>query len=102
MKKIFLAMMALVIGLSFGLATFAQADEKKPTTAAEEKKKDEKDKKGGRGGQRRRGHDQNDPGTATPKVLSQPGKYMNAVRMSVNSSRQGKKLFPLPPTVPPL
>ena len=47
MKKIFLAMMALVIGLSFGLATFAQADQKKPTTAAEEKKdkKHEKDKK---------------------------------------------------------
>lgn len=45
MKKIFLAMLALVIGLSFGLATFAQADEKKPTTAAEEKdKKGEKDK----------------------------------------------------------
>ena len=48
MKKMFLAMMALVLGLSFGLATFAQADEKKPTTAAEEKKKDEKgaEKKG--------------------------------------------------------
>ncbi len=48
MKKMFLAMMALVIGLSFGLATFAQAGEKKPTTAAEEKKKDEKgaEKKG--------------------------------------------------------
>ena len=45
MKKIFLAMMALVIGLSFGLATFAQAgDQKKPTTAAEETK-DKKDKK---------------------------------------------------------
>ena len=44
MKKIFLAMMALVIGLSFGLATFAQADQKKPTTAAEEKK-DKKDEK---------------------------------------------------------
>lgn len=47
MKKIFLAMMALVIGLSFGLATFVQADEKKPTTATGEKKKDEKDKKSG-------------------------------------------------------
>ena len=53
MKKIFLAMMALVIGLSFGLATFAQAGaQKKPTTAAEETKdkkdkKDDKDKKGG-------------------------------------------------------
>lgn len=46
MKKMFLAMMALVIGLSFGLATFAQADQKKPATAAEEtKKKDDKDKK---------------------------------------------------------
>jgi len=56
MKTMFLAMMALVIGLSFGLATFAQADEKKPTataeekkatTTAEEKKKDETAKKGG-------------------------------------------------------
>jgi hypothetical protein len=52
MKKIFLAMMALVIGLSFGLATFAQAEQKKATTAAEETKdkkdkKDDKDKKGG-------------------------------------------------------
>lgn len=50
MKKMFLAMMAIVLGLSFGLATFAQADQKKPTTAAEEKdkkdKKDDKDKKG--------------------------------------------------------
>ena len=47
MKKMFMAMLALVIGLSFGLATFAQADEQKPTTATGEKKKDEKDKKGG-------------------------------------------------------
>ncbi len=47
MKKMFLAMMALVIGLSFGLATFAQADEKKPAPTAEEKKKDETAKKGG-------------------------------------------------------
>jgi len=49
MKKMFLAMMAIVIGLSFGLATFAQADQKKPTTAAEEKKdkKDKKDEKKG-------------------------------------------------------
>ncbi|MGH7205820.1 MAG: hypothetical protein ACREI2_06385 [Nitrospiraceae bacterium] len=39
MKKMFLAMMALVLGLSFGLATFAQAEQKKPTTAAEEKGK---------------------------------------------------------------
>ncbi len=46
MKKLFMAMLALVIGLSFGLATFVQADEKKPTTATGEKKKDEKDKKG--------------------------------------------------------
>ena len=45
MKKIFLAMMALVIGLSFGLATFAQADQKKPTTAAEEKKDEKKGEK---------------------------------------------------------
>ncbi|GEM_PF-1213281 len=47
MKKMFMAMLALVIGLSFGLATFAQADEQKPTTATGEKKKDEKDKKSG-------------------------------------------------------
>ena len=49
MKKMFLAMMAIVIGLSFGLATFVQADQKKPTTAAEEKKdkKDKKDEKKG-------------------------------------------------------
>lgn len=48
MKKMFLAMMALVLGLSFGLATFAQAaDGKKPTTTSEEKKKDDQGKKGG-------------------------------------------------------
>ena len=40
MYKTFVAVMALAIGLTFGLATFAQADEKKPAPTTE--KKDEK------------------------------------------------------------
>ena len=44
MKTLF-AIMALVMGLTFGATTFVQADEKKPAPTSEkkdEKKKDEK------------------------------------------------------------
>lgn len=44
--KALIAVMALVIGLTFGLSTFVQADEKKPAPTTTEKKDEKKtDKK---------------------------------------------------------
>lgn len=37
MSKALMAVMALAIGLTFGMATFAKADEKAPATATEKK-----------------------------------------------------------------
>ena len=47
MMKAMFAMLALVLGLTFGAATFVQADEKKDAPAAEKKaeKKEKKEKK---------------------------------------------------------
>jgi hypothetical protein len=42
MSKALVAVMALAIGLTFGLATFAKADEKKPAPTATEKKDEKK------------------------------------------------------------
>ncbi len=44
--KVMFAMLALVIGLTFGAATFVQADEKKAAPAAEKKEEKEGEKKG--------------------------------------------------------
>ena len=45
MSKALMAVMALAIGLTFGLATYAKADEKKPAPTATEKKDEKKDEK---------------------------------------------------------
>jgi hypothetical protein len=45
MMKTMFAMLALVLGLTFGAATFVQADEKKSAPASE-KKEEKKEKKG--------------------------------------------------------
>ncbi len=42
MRKTLVAVMALAIGLTFGLATYAKADEKKPAPTATEKKDEKK------------------------------------------------------------
>lgn len=44
--KVMFAMLALVIGLTFGAATFVQADEKKAAPAAEKKEEKKGEKKG--------------------------------------------------------
>ena len=45
MKALF-AVMALVMGLTFGAATFVQADEKKPAPTTDKKDEKKKDDKG--------------------------------------------------------
>jgi ribosomal protein L12E/L44/L45/RPP1/RPP2 len=45
MMKAMFAMLALVLGLTFGAATFVQADEKKAAPAAEKKEEKKAEKK---------------------------------------------------------
>lgn len=45
MMKAMFAMLALVLGLTFGAATFVQADEKKAAPAAEKKEEKKGEKK---------------------------------------------------------
>jgi len=46
MRKALFAMLALVLGLTFGATTFVQADEKKAAPAAEKKEEKKGEKKG--------------------------------------------------------
>lgn len=45
MMKGMVAVLALVLGMTFGATTFVQADEKKPAPAAGEKKEEKKGEK---------------------------------------------------------